>query len=262
MNRMLLFLGLGMILASSCVRYKDLVNFSEGPALPSGSVPSFSIPELIIQEDDLLSIRISAFDPEAAAPFNIDPAMQGGNMNMQGNISRPLIGYLVDKDGYISLPKLGPLKAAGQTTVQLKEEISEKLKAYLVDPVVQVRFINFQVSVLGEVNNPGNFILPNERITLLDALSNAGDLTPYANRTNILVIRNYNGQRQYGRINLKDRAIFESPFYYLRQNDIVYVEPMPVRTADTRDQAQRILPYLSIVTSLTTLTLTIINISQ
>jgi len=115
---------------------------------------------------------------------------------------------------------------------------------------------------LGEVNDPGNFILPNERITLLDALSNAGDLTPYANRKNILVIRNYNGQRQYGRINLKDRAIFESPFYYLKQNDIIYVEPMPVRTADTRDQAQRILPYLSIVTSLTTLTLTIINISQ
>ena len=125
-----------------------------------------------------------------------------------------------------------------------------------------VRFVNFRISIFGEVSSPGNFVLPNERITILDAVSGAGDLTEYANRTNILIIREYDGTREYGRINLQDRDLFNSPYFYLKQNDIIYVEPLKEATAATRDQAQRILPWLSIITSLTTLTLTIVNLAR
>lgn len=247
---------------SNCVTHPELLYLSQGPEFPESPVPADRIPDLTIQPDDLINIQVQALDSEAAEPFNLE---QGGNMRMNmggGGMARPLIGYLVDKDGNIDFPGIGTLQVTGLTTAELQDLITEGLRPYLIDPVVQVRFINFRISVFGEVRSPGNYILPNERITILDALSGVGDLTPYANRTNVLVIREYDGERSYGRLNLQDRSIFESPYFYLKQNDIVYVEPMPEATAATRDQAQRILPWLSIITSLTTLTLTIVNFSR
>ncbi len=246
---------------SSCVKYKEIINFSEGPMLTDDALPSSAIPDLSIQVDDLISIRVLALNAEAAAPFNSD-VNGGGAANLQGNIARPLVGYLVDKNGYIDYPVIGRIRVSGLTTSQLKTLLVEKLKPYLNDPVVQVRFVNFRISVFGEVNSPGNFVLPNERITILDAISGAGDLTPYGNRNNILIIREYDGRREYGRFDLQDRSYLNSPFYYLKQNDIIYVEPNKIATANTQNQASRILPWLSIVTSLTTLTLTLVNISQ
>lgn len=213
------------------------------------------MPTLKIQHDDLLSIKITALDMEAALPFNIDPPT--GNQNLNAGIARPLIGYLVDSEGYIDMPVMGKILVAGLTFQELKEELIQQLGAYLKNPVIVIRFLNFRVTVLGEVATPSTFFMSNERVTLLDALGQAGDITPYGNRTNILVIREQNGEREFGRLNIQDREIFQSPYFYLQQNDVVYVEPLEEKTSTVRDQTQRILPWLSVITSLTTLVITL-----
>ena len=250
----LLSLVLGL---SSCVTHEELLNFNQGPEFSNAAVDIKEIPRLIIQPDDLLSVRVKALDPLAAEPFNIDP-INTPLTNIQSNAgTRPLIGYLVNHDGSIEFPIIGSIQVAGLTTTELREVILEKLQPFLNDPVVMVRFLNFRITVLGEVNMPGTFFVANERVTILDILGQAGDITPYGNRTNILVIREQNGQRQTARLNLQDRNIFQSPYFYLQQNDVIYIEPLKTRTASIRDQSQRILPWLSAITALTTLALTL-----
>jgi polysaccharide export outer membrane protein len=131
------------------------------------------------------------------------------------------------------------------------------LQTYLQDPVVNMRFLNFKVTVLGEVNRPGTLRLTNKRVTILEAIGMANDLTPYANRTNVLVIRENEGRREYARLNLQDDNIFTSKYFYLMQNDVIYVEPLPARTATTADLFQRIISYTSGALSLVTLILTL-----
>jgi polysaccharide export outer membrane protein len=259
--KLLLFISFGMILSlSSCVTHDELLNFNQGPAFPTTPEAIQNLPQLTIQPDDLLSIRIKALDPIAAMPFNIDPE----NMNMQmmnaNGGMRPLIGYLVDREGTIDMPMLGKIKVLGRTTDEVRQIVLEKLEPFLNNPVVSVRFLNFRITVLGEVLQPGTFFVANERVTVLDMLGQAGDITPYGNRTNILVIREEDGQREFGRLNLQERDIFASPYFYLQQNDVIYVEPLEVRTASIRDQSTRILPWLSAITALTTLALTLSNI--
>jgi polysaccharide export outer membrane protein len=245
---------------SSCVTHDELLNFNQGPEVPTTPEAIQNLPQLTIQPDDLLSIRIKALDPIAAMPFNIDPE----NMNMQmmnaNGGMRPLIGYLVDREGTIDMPMLGKIKVLGRTTDEVRQIVLEKLEPFLNNPVVSVRFLNFRITVLGEVLQPGTFFVANERVTVLDMLGQAGDITPYGNRTNILVIREEDGQREFGRLNLQERDIFTSPYFYLQQNDVIYVEPLEVRTASIRDQSQRILPWLSAITALTTLALTLSSI--
>jgi polysaccharide export outer membrane protein len=258
-SRQLLLLfsfGLSLFL-SSCVTHEELLNFNKGSEFSPTPEDIQNLPQLEIQPDDLLSIRIKALDPLASEPFNIDPI--GSQMaNIQANPSmRPLIGYLVSRDGTIDFPILGALKVAGLTTDEVRALVLEKLKPFLKDPVVMVRYLNFRITVLGEVNSPGTFFVANERVTVLDMLGQAGDITPYGNRTNILVVREQNSERRTARLNLQDRDIFKSPFFYLQQNDVVYVEPLQVRTASIRDQSQRILPWLSAITALTTLAVTL-----
>ena len=253
--RKLLLLLLPVLLASSCVTHEELLNFNEGPAFAASPVDITNLPQLQIQPDDLLSIRVKALDITAVEPFNIDPL---GAVNFNANNTmRPLIGYLVTRNGTIDFPMLGTLNVIGLTTDELRDTLKEKLTPFLNEPVVMVRFLNFRITVLGEVASPNTFLVGNERVTILDALGQAGDITPYGNRTNVLVVREQNGQRQTARLNLQDRNIFKSPFFYLQQNDVVYVEPLKVRTASIRDQSQRLLPWLSAITALTTLVITL-----
>jgi polysaccharide export outer membrane protein len=226
-----------------------LRHFSEGE-FTLGKVPSAAA--MVIQKDDLLAIKVKTLDETAAAPFNLDE----GNVNLAaGGAGRPIFGYLVDSEGFIDFPVLGPIEAAGKTANELKAVIATALTDYLVNPVINIRFINFRITLSGQVNNPGSYVMASERVTILDALGVAGDLTPYANRTNVLIVREQDGERSVGRVNLLDKHIFDSPFFYLRQNDFVYVDPLPEVTASVRDQSQRILPWVSLVTSVVTLTL-------
>ena len=255
MKKLLFTLLLPTLLVSSCVTHEELLNFNQGEAFSLSPVDITNLPQLQIQLDDLLSIRVKALELSAVEPFNLDPV---GANNFNANVTmRPLIGYLVTREGTIEFPMLGTIQVAGLTTDELRDSLKVKLAPFLNAPVITVRFLNFRITVLGEVTNPNTFLVGNERITILDALGQAGDITPYGNRTNVLVIREQNGQRQTARLNLQDRNIFESPFFYLQQNDVVYVEPLKARTASIRDQSQRLLPWLSAITALTTLAITL-----
>jgi polysaccharide export outer membrane protein len=130
----------------------------------------------------------------------------------------------------LNVPSIGAIKAVGLTVRELREEILKKVDVFLENPSVNIRLINFKISVQGEVTHPGTFQLTNERITIIEALSLAGDLTSYSNREHIMVIREKDGVREFGEINLKDTKFFTSPYYYLQQNDVVYVEPSKGKT--------------------------------
>jgi polysaccharide export outer membrane protein len=171
-----------------------------------------------IKPNDILSITVSAFDPTAVKPFNLVLESSGGVLAQQQ-------GYLTGADGTINFPVLGKVKAAGLTRAELAEQLTEKISAYILDPIVTINILNFRVSVLGAVNSPGTFALQGERITLPEAISLAGDLSIYGKRDNVLVLRENNGKKDYAYLDMRDAKIMESDFYYLQQNDLIYVEP-------------------------------------
>lgn len=264
-KKFLFLLGL-VLLASSCVTRKQLVNFRDANLPLESPEDILNLTNLEIQPEDLLRITVHSINEEAAAPFNIEGGgQQGGNRNMMmgggggagGNNLELFMGYFVDREGFIDFPVLGRIEVAGLTLEEAKFKILDQLQTYLQDPVVNMRFLNFKVTVLGEVNRPGTLRLTNKRVTILEAIGMANDLTPYANRTNVLVIRENEGRREYARLNLQDDNIFMSKYFYLMQNDVIYVEPLPARTATTADLFQRIISYTSGALSLVTLILTL-----
>lgn len=236
----------------SCVSYQELRNFEGVPATTDRQEPIENNTELEIQPKDLLRINVESVDPEAALPFN-QVSQASGNASQASPLNIQLFqGYLVDEDGFVDLPLLGRIEAAGQTLESLQFLIRGRLREYLRDPVVNVRFLNFKITILGEVGLPGIITMPNSRVTILDAIGMAGDLTPYANRDNILIVREDEGVRSYRRISLQDDDIFNSEFYYLKQNDVIYVDPIRARTATVSDPAQRLLAYLGPIISIAT----------
>lgn len=244
-----------VLLTQSCVKHRDLVNFDEGKLEQHTPEQILNAIEIKIQPEDLLRITVHALDPLAAEPFNIESA-NGNNQRMQNAQSLELFsGYFVDEYGFIDFPVLGRIEVAGQTLEETKLEILELLKEYLKNPVVNIRYLNFKVTVLGEVNQPGTLKLTNKRVTLLEAIGMAGDLTSYANREEILVIREEAGVRSYQRINLKSNEIFASPYFYLKQNDVIYIEPTKARVATVADPVQRFISYTSATLSLVSLIL-------
>jgi polysaccharide export outer membrane protein len=253
-----LLVALGL---QSCVTHEELVNFTEAAFPLDSAVLVSNATELRVQPLDLLHITVSSFDPEAAAPFNPQQGMGGQNMmQMQmggigggGSNGMELFqGYFVDGQGMIDFPVLGRVPVAGKTIDQVKDDLYSRIQPYLNDASINVRYLNLKISVLGEVRAPGVLRLSNPRTTLLEAISIAGDLTPYANRRNILLIREIDGQRTFTRIDLQRRDFIDSPYYYLRQNDVVYVEPIQAKVATVADPVQRVISYSSGVLSIIT----------
>ncbi len=243
------FLALVLLLGfSSCVPYERLVNFNEGDAFEVKSGESFSVPELIVRTDDVLQISVQSWDEEAAEPFNVS-----AEQNARSSNQNMIVGYLVNSNGEIDFPVLGAVKVEGLTTKQVRDTLIEQLQGYLNDASVNVRIINFKISVLGEVKTPGTIILQEEQVTILEALSQVGDLTPYGNRSNILVIRELEGKRFYGRLDLHDTNVFSSPYFYLQQNDVVYVEPIEEKAATINTQFNKLAPWATVIVSFATL---------
>ncbi len=182
--------------------------------------------EIKIQPDDLLMINVTCDDPEISRPFNINNNInnnqqsQGGNQNQQNGST-----YLVDVNGFINLPVLGNLKIGGLLRTELMKMLTEKVSQYIKNPLIIVTIKNYKVSVEGEVGAPGIISFDTERFTLVDALIKAGHLKNQAKRNNILVIRQTDGIVTYTRVDITKTDFINSPFYYLRQNDMVYVEP-------------------------------------
>jgi len=220
-RRLNLPLFLFSLFLSSCVSKKDMVYFQ-------GNSDKLNIPvkyELKYKSDDVLTIAVSALDLDAVRPFNLYVA-DYTNSNSNVITSAPsLQTYLVDVSGKIDFPVIGSISIAGLTRNEATRLIIDKLHPYIKDPIVNIRLVNFKISVLGEVNSPGSFTIPNERVTLPEALSLANDLKIQGQRANVMVIREVNGKVTKNYVDLRTNALFSSPFYYLQQNDVVYVEP-------------------------------------
>ncbi len=238
----LVLLGLVFIFAS-CADTKKVTYFNN---LGEGVIPSSVVNlEPIIQKSDILSITVTSPNPEATVMFNApNMAMTNTTSATLGNIA-PSSGYLVSQDGNIDFPGLGKVLAAGLSKQRLKEEITAALvnNKLLVDPIVTVRYLNYRVTVLGEVARPTVVTVPNEKISILEAIGLAGDLTIYARRDNVLLIREEKGTKVVKRINLNTSEIFSSPYYYLKSNDVVYVEPNNTKVAQS-SRTQQLLPTI------------------
>jgi polysaccharide export outer membrane protein len=254
-----LLLGLAsMGTFQSCVSTKGLVYFQ-------GTTERFtqdSIQEVYtstIQPNDLLSIIIGSLSPESDAIFNVPNQYMTSSMSYSATASggrSQSLGYLVDPDGNIELPLSGKINIQGLKTQVAADTIRQRLLKYLREPTVTIRSLNFKVSVLGEVNRPAVYVIPDERITLPEVLSLAGDLTVYGRRENVTIIREENGVRQYAKINLLTREVFDSPYYYLHKNDVVYVEPVDAR-ATYLDQRIQLAPL--VISFLTAVSLILIR---
>ena len=233
---------------TGCVQTKQLAYFQGEPnRMDTLTVAARYVPK--IQSGDVLSVQVSSLNPEASSFFN--PYMSlaiadRGGMQPMATTATPLpaqSGYLVDDSGTIELPVLGKIAVAGQTTTQVKNRLREALKEHLKEPTVNIRNLNFRISVMGEVMRPSLFTIPNEQITLLEALSLSGDVTIYGRRENVLIIREENGKRTFARVDLTRRDLFSSPYYYLHPSDVVYVEPGKVRAA-TANRNNQLMPVV------------------
>jgi polysaccharide biosynthesis/export protein len=205
----------------------------------------------LIQRDDRLSIIVSSLDFEASKSFNLNQSSANANANVSVGANNVQNTYLVDVDGTIDFPVLGTLSVEGFTINQLKILLKEKLAVYLTNPIVNISIQNFKVTVLGDVNSPGIKTFFNHRVTLLDAIGASNDLTVYGKRYNILVIRDYQGVKSFNRVDITKADFVNSPFYYLDQNDVIYVEQRKSKLdASALPNLPLIFSILSFVTTL------------
>jgi len=210
-----------LMMFSSCGSRKNMV-YLQPDSTQINTLYDQYVPK--IQTNDILTIVVTAADPKVTAPFNPVSSMATSNLTQQTDMAlRPT--YTVDDQGDITLPMLGKVHVVGLTRVQAIEKIRNDLSQYIKDPGVNIIFNNFRVSVLGEVARPGSFIMPTERVTVLEALGMAGDLTIRGVRENVMLIREVDGQKTTHRLDLTQQSTLNSPYYYLAQNDVIYVEP-------------------------------------
>ena len=203
--------------------------------------------EPTIQKGDILSINVTAIESEAAVPFNI--------YESQGTINKVPLPYIVNADGKINFPVIGNILVSQITTKQLTNKLTELLLPYLKNPIVNIRLTNFKITVLGEVKSPGSYPVLNERISIIEALGLAGDLTIYGKRKSVTLIREQDGKRTFNSIDLTNKELFNSPYYYLAQNDVIYVEPNK-----TKVNSSAVGPNTSVIISSLSILITLIAI--
>lgn len=249
---------------TSCISPKTIVYF-QGDSLRQSSQKISQNYVPTIQPNDILSIVIGSLSAEANEVFNTPNSFTTASTNYSttgGGARVQPLGYLVATDGSIELPLVGKIQIGGLRTSDAADTIRMKLLNFLKEPSVIVRNLNFKVSVLGEVARPSVYVIPDEKISLPEVLSLAGDLTIYGKRDNVMLIREENGTRQYVRIDLTSRDIFDSPYYYIHKNDIIYVEPIKTRINATDRNVQLVPIITSIVAGISTLGILIFNFTK
>ncbi len=250
-----------LLIFTGCTTQKKLAYFNTVTASSAESINAQLKNERAdarILTDDRLSITVSALDPNAVAIYNLPFVSFASPGSDQIYASPVLQSYLVNSQGNINFPVLGEIKLEGLTLTEAGNLIKSKLAEHVADPIVNIQFVNFRITVLGEVLRPGQFPVTNERVTILDALGLAGDMTAYGRRDNVLLTRNNNGKLEFARINLNSDEVFKSPYFYLQQNDVIYVEPNTVKSISSQD----IPLYLSSLSTLATLVTLIYSISK
>lgn len=228
----LTFYGLIVLFLASCGNSRNLVYFNNLPDTAIYQAQAPAVPEPVIQSGDILRIRVNSLNAETNRLFNTgtlqtDPQQTHSASADEGNVGAE--GYLVNADGYISFPVAGQVKLAGITIEEARVKIKGLVEEYAKDAIINIRFANFKITVVGEVKRPATFTVPNDRINIIEALGLAGDLTEFGKRDNILLIREEDGQRTLARINLNDKEALTSPYFYLKQNDVLYVQPTQYR---------------------------------
>ena len=255
-----------LLLGTSCSVPKDVAYFQGIDSLSVEQV------ELMNQNyssqicpDDRLSITVTAWDATVVTPFNPPVYAYAAEGEEKIQLSQQLQTYLVDKEGNINFPVLGKIHVAGLSKQELNEKLRVEISKYVKDANVNVQIVNYKITMMGEVARPGTVQVYNDRITILDAIGRVGDLTINANRKNILVIRDNDGQKEFGRLDITNPSIFSSPFFYLRQNDVVYVEPNDAKKRNARySQAQQysITVFSSILSAISVVTTVILVITK
>jgi polysaccharide biosynthesis/export protein len=243
-------ISLFVFVFTSCAPQRAIYNYLED-VNDTSFKKSVYITEPTIQKNDILSIRIysASLDPEVDQLYNRQGGQQVGNQNSM------LSGYLVDVNGNIEFPRLGTIHAEGLKKSELEEVIKSKLKGELNQPSVNIRFMNFRITVLGEVGNPGVLTIPTERLTIIEAVGMVGGVGQYGKIKEVKVLRENDGVRQMGVLDLTSQKIFESPYYQLQQNDVILVDQnrYKLRRTEQGRISQQIGFALSIITSITLL---------
>ena len=250
-----------VVLCTSCASSKKVFYLQDVVPLKQQDIEQKY--EVYIHNDDLLAIMVNSKNPELALPFNMP--MVSYQLGSQTAPQQRVLGYLVDTNGDIDFPILGKLHVAGLTRLQLTDMIKQRLidEDLIKDPIVTVQFLNYKVSVMGEVNRPGSFNISGDRITLLEALSMAGDLTIYGRRDRVAVIREKDGKRTILMHDLRSSDIFNSPCYYLQQNDIVYVEPNKAKAGQSEiNQNKSVGVWLSAASILVSIASLIVTLTK
>lgn len=247
------------LLLSSCTAYKK-VPYLQGSEYLNTAKTKTPLYDARIMPKDLLTITVSTSDPEASIPFNLIVASGRNSNNMS---STNLQQYLVDNNGNVDFPVLGPLHIGGLTKSQAEKLIKGKLRTYIKeDPIVNVRMTNYKISVMGEVASPGTFTITNEKVNIMEALAMAGDMTVYGQRNNVKLIReDAQGQRTIIPLDLNDAEIILSPYYYLQQNDVIYVIPNKTK-AKNAGISNSTTVWFSVVGTLVSLVSLIITIAK
>ncbi len=251
----------GLALLTSCSHTKNLAYFADtNDSIPKLPVEGIKYAPPLIDVDDIVNINIRTLDGNVIDAQNT--AMQtttaGATNKVMGGITPGIAGapgtisgFLVDSKGEVEIPIIGRLKLANLTTSQARDLIQKAAEKYFENPTVSVRIENFKISVLGEVTRPASYTVPSEKISILDAISMAGDLSIYGKRDNILLIRDDStGNKTFVRMNLNSKDIFKSPYFYLHQNDVVYVQPNKYKAMSSNTQTTRIISITSIAVSL------------
>ena len=240
-KNIILILSVMALLASSCAAPQNIAYFQNKVVDQPEKIDKHA--GIVIQPKDMLSIVVTSRNPELAIMFNLPVVSYQAGSEIVTSANQRLTGYVVDNNGYIDFPVLGPIKVAGLTRWELSELIKKRLLegGFLADAVVTVEFMNFKISVIGEVNNPGTYSIDGDKVTILQAISLARDLTIFGLRDNVSVIRERDGERTIYQVDLTNVDLFNSPAYYLQQNDIVYVQPSEIRArqSTTDDKALR-----------------------
>ena len=239
---------------ASCINKKKIVYFQNSESV-TNNYKAINYDNRI-QPDDLLDIHISSANPEAAAPFNQEMKILSTQYASSNTETKH---YLVDKEGFIEFPILGRLKVSGLDRTELIAMIKEKLSTYISDPVVYLSTVNFKVSVLGEVAKPGVVVVTGDRISLPEVLAMSGDLSIFGQRQNILIVRDEMGVKSFNRVDITQAEFVNSPYYYLKQNDVIYVEPRKVKV-DSTAFGTNITTTISILGFLLTTTLLLLKL--
>lgn len=227
-NNPILYLIMVFMVLTACKPKENMVYMESDPAVAEQQVRQAIYEGTHLQPGDFLDIKVTAYDEYAVRPFNLHSMNQStkpGDVPLGQAAQVSPQGYMVDNEGFIVFPVLGKLLVKGMTMVQLREELESRLKEYLSDPIVSIRQLNFNITVLGEVKRPGQYTSTTDKVTLLQALGMAGDMTDYGDRTKVKLVRHENGIDQTYFIDFTDKNLTASPYYYLQQNDVLYVEP-------------------------------------